>query len=130
MSNKSKGINAERELIHRFWGTELWSAVRIAGSGSMRYPSADILATNKLRRLAIECKVTKDKSKYLEKEVVEQLKEFSNIFGAEPWIAVKFKGSDWFFLNIEDIEETDKCYVIEKELAERKGLLFEEIIKN
>ena len=53
MSRKSKGINAERDLIHKFWGTGKWSAVRIAGSGSMKYPSADILATNKLRTLAI-----------------------------------------------------------------------------
>ena len=59
MSRKSKGINAERDLIHKFWNVEGWSAVRVAGSGSMKYPSADVLATNKLRRLAIECKTSK-----------------------------------------------------------------------
>ena len=46
MSLKSKGINAERELIHKFWGVG-WGAVRVAGSGSMRYPSSDILAANR-----------------------------------------------------------------------------------
>ena len=67
MSLKSKGINGERELIHKFWNTNSWAAVRVAGSGSMKYPSADILASNKLRKLAIECKVIKEHKKYFEK---------------------------------------------------------------
>ena len=95
MSRKSKGINAERDLIHKFWGTEGWSAVRIAGSGSMKYPSADILASNKLRRLAIECKTCIKKSKYMPKEDIDQLRKFADLFGAEPWIAIKFKGREW-----------------------------------
>ena len=92
MSRKSKGINAERDLIHKFWAASEWSGVRIAGSGSMKYPSADILASNKLRKLAIECKTSVDDSKYLPKEDIEQLKKFADIFGAEPWVAIKFKG--------------------------------------
>ena len=89
MSRKSKGINAERDLIHKFWANK-WASVRIAGSGSMRYPSADILATNKLRKLAIECKTSKDASKYIEKEDIEQLREFAELFNSEAYVAVKF----------------------------------------
>ena len=55
MVGKKKGINAERELIHMFWA-EKWAAIRVAGSGSSKYPSPDILAGNNLRKLAIECK--------------------------------------------------------------------------
>ena len=128
MSLKGKGINAERNLIHRFWNAESWAAARIAGSGSMKYPSADILASNKLRRLAIECKVTKDKKKYFEKTEINALKKFAGIFGAEPWIAIKFKGYNWYFVSIENLTETDKCFVVDVEKAKSKGLLFEEII--
>lgn len=129
MSLKSKGINAERELVHMFW-SKGWACLRIAGSGSMKYPSADILAANKLRRLAIECKVTKDQKKYFEKKEIEALKKFADVFGAEPWIAVKFKGQEWFFISLEDLEETDKCFVVDVDIARNKGLLFEEIVNN
>ncbi|MEA2036330.1 MAG: Holliday junction resolvase Hjc [Nanoarchaeota archaeon] len=128
MSRKSKGINAERDLIHKFWGNK-WAAVRIAGSGSMRYPSADVLATNKLRKLAIECKTSKTPWKYIEKEDIEQLREFSELFNAEPYIAIKFSKKDWLFLTLEDLEETNKAFMVNIEKAERKGILFEELIK-
>jgi Holliday junction resolvase len=129
MSRKSKGINAERDLIHKFWNIEGWSAVRIAGSGSNRYPSADVLASNKLRKLAIECKTTKDTSKYLTKDEVEQLKLFAEIFGAEPWLAIKFDKEEWFFLSPEDMKQTEKGFAISIDDSRNKGLLFEEVIK-
>jgi len=129
MSRKSKGINAERDLIHKFWGSEEWSAVRIAGSGSNKYPSADVLASNKLRKLAIECKTTKEKSKYLSTDDVNQLKTFAEIFGAEPWIGVKFNKEEWFFLSLEDLKSTGDNFVVSVDIARNKGLLFEELIK-
>ncbi|MBW2984929.1 Holliday junction resolvase [Candidatus Woesearchaeota archaeon] len=129
MSRKSKGINAERDLIHKFWSIDGWSAVRIAGSGSMKYPSADILATNKLRKLAIECKTSKEANKYLTKDEIEQLKEFAKIFGAEPWVGVKFNREEWFFLNVEDLKHTGNNFLVSIDIARNKGLLFEELIK-
>ena len=128
MSRKNKGINAERDLLHRFWNVDSWSAVRVAGSGSMKYPSADILASNKLRKLAIECKTSIKESKYLPKEDVQQLRNFADIFGAEPWIAIKFKSSNWYFVSLEDIAETKKSFIIDNDIVKNKGLLFEEII--
>ena len=129
MSRKSKGINAERDLIHKFWATDGWGALRIAGSGSMRYPSADVLATNKLRKLAIECKTAKKPWKYVEKKDIKQLKLFAELFNAEPYVAVKFSKKDWLFLTLEDLEETNKAFMINIEKAEIKGILFEELIK-
>jgi len=129
MSRKSKGINAERDLIHRFWNTKKWCACRIAGSGSMKYPSADILATNKIRRLAIECKTSGDTNKYLTKEEVKQLKEFSDIFGAEPWIGVRFDRQEWLFLSLDDLKDSGTNYVVSLDIAEKKGLLFDELTR-
>jgi len=128
MSLKSKGINAERELVHMFWAKD-WACLRIAGSGSSRYPSPDILAGNKLRRLAVECKTTKEKSKYFAKEDIFALRTFADIFGAEPWFAVRFARKDWLFLSLEDIEKTENGYVIDAKVAERRGLLLDELIK-
>jgi len=128
MSRKSKGINAERELIHLFWKNG-WAATRVAGSGAIKYPTPDIVAGIQTRKLAVECKSTKDTSYYFTKEEVDQLKEFSEKFGAEPWLAIRFNGMKWFFFNPEDLRETEKSLMISLEYAKTKGLLFEEVIK-
>ena len=128
MSVKTKGSNAERELLHMFWSRG-FACIRSAGSGSMKYPGPDLIASNKVRKLAVECKSTKSNKQYLDKHDFEQLKEFCGIFGAEPWFAVKFSGMEWLFLSFEDIEKTEKGYVIDSKVAERRGLLIDELIK-
>lgn len=127
MNKKAKGTNAERELIHRFFLNK-WVAIRSAGSGSMQYPSPDILAGNNIRRLAIECKTVNDTKKYFTKKEIDELIYFANKFGAEPWVAVRFDRIDWFFLNIEDLELKDKSYFIDVIIAKRKGLDFNTLI--
>ena len=128
MSRKSKGISYERELIHMFWATKEWAAIRVAGSGSMQYPSADILAGNALRKLAIECKSVKNDSVYIPKEDIDQLKEFAKLYGAEPWIAVRFAKTAWHFISMDNLELTERCAVITTENIKTKGLLFNEIL--
>lgn len=129
MSTKSKGINAERDLIHKFWAKD-FAALRVAGSGSSKYPSADLIVGNKYRKLAIECKVTKDSKKYISKEDIEQLKAFSSLFGALPVVAVKFKSTHWYFFFIEDLGIKEKSYYIDIEIAKNKGILFENLIES
>lgn len=120
-NKKAKGTNAERELV-RLFNEAGWSCIRTAGSGSSKYPAPDILAGNAARRLAIECKVTKDQKKYFQREEVEQLRTFATGFGAESWIAMKFSGEPWYFLLLEDLEDTGSCLAVSLELAKRKGL--------
>ena len=129
MSRKSKGINAERELIHAFWANK-WSAVRVAGSGSSRYPSPDVLAGNGSRRIAIECKASGDMVKYLTAKEVSELQQFADIFGAEPWIGLRFDDMKWQFLSLEDLKSSGKSFSASIELAKKKGLKFEELIGN
>jgi holliday junction resolvase Hjr len=129
MSTKSKGTAFERDLVRAFWSKD-WPCIRVAGSGCSRFPSPDVLTGNKLRRLAIECKVTKDIKQYLPKEEVESLKMFSSLFGAEPWIAVKFNHVDWFFINPDDMEDTGNSLAVSIKLAKTKGLSFEQITGN
>ena len=127
MNKKSKGTNAERDIIHKFFDND-WVAIRSAGSGSMQNPSPDILAGNNLRRLAIECKTVNDIKKYFTAKEIEELVFFAQKFGAEAWVGVRFDRIDWFFLTIEDLEKTDKSYYVDIKIAKRKGLSFEQLI--
>ena len=128
MSIKSKGSNAERELLHMFWAKN-WACIRSAGSGSMKYPGPDLLVGNLSRRMAIECKSSKSNKIYLSEYDVGQLKNFSKVFDARPWFAVKFLRKNWLFISIEDLEKTKTGYVIDLDTAERRGLLMDELIK-
>lgn len=121
---KAKGSNAERDLIHLFWRNN-YAALRIAGSGRMNYPSPDILASNGSKILAIECKATKQNYQYFKKEQVEQLIQFSKLFGAEPMIAIKFS-TDWHFFGLGDLKETPSGEMVIKRGAESKE--FSEIL--
>ena len=127
-NKKQKGSCAERELIHEFWKNN-WAAVRVAGSGSMKYPSPDIVASNALRRLAVECKAVGNEKKYLGQDEIEQLLSFSRLFGAEAWFAIRFDNEDWYFFNVEDLKSTKgNNYSLDLDLAKLKGLKFEEVI--
>lgn len=129
INKKAKGTNAERELIKMFWDAG-WAAIRAAGSGSSRFPSPDIIASNRIRRCAIECKTTKDLHKYLSKQDIDQLLEFACSFGAEAWIGIRFDVLKWYFLSTEDLEKTPGGYKISIENARNKGLIFDEFARD
>ena len=127
MSLKSKGSNAERELLHMFWAKN-WACIRSAGSGSMKYPGPDLLVGNLAKRMAIECKTTKGGKIYLNEHDVGQLKDFSRIFDSRPWFAVKFAKKEWRFLGLEDLKKTKTGYVIDSAQIDMYGISFEELI--
>ncbi len=127
MSVKSKGANAERELLHMFWSKN-FATIRSTGSGSMKYPGPDLLVGNLSRRMSIECKSMRKAKLYLNEHDIEQLRQFSKVFDARPWFAVKFLRKEWLFGSIEDLEKTQKGYTIGLKEAELKGLSFEELI--
>lgn len=129
IDRKAKGTKGERELVKAF-NEAGWSCIRVAGSGSSRYPSPDILAGNAIRRVAIECKVTADQKKYLAPEEIEQLNVFSRRFGAEAWVGIHFPGEPWYFLLLEDLENTGSSRAVSLERAKQKGLTVEELMNN
>lgn len=126
MSRKSRGINAERELVHAFWNAG-WGAIRVAGSGSSSFPSPDIIAGKHGRILVIECKSGQDSSKYIARDDIDKLKTFARIIGAEVWIGIRIKQKKWVFLAPDDMHLTGKNYVVNKENSELKGLSFEHL---
>jgi holliday junction resolvase Hjr len=129
MNTKAKGTAGERELVKSF-NEGGWACNRIAGSGSTKYPAPDIIAGNAIRRLAIECKVTKDQKKYLTNEEIKQLHTFSQKFGAEPWVGIRFPSEPWYFLMLEDLQDTGNNWVISLASARLKGLTMHELMDN
>ncbi|MFH1400087.1 MAG: Holliday junction resolvase Hjc [Nanoarchaeota archaeon] len=127
MNTKKKGTDAERDLIHKFWGAG-WAAFRAAGSGSARYPTPDIIAGNNLRKIAIEVKSVKATRKYFSKQEVDDLLLFSAKFGCEAWLAIKFGPQPWLFVSPEDLSVTQAAGGISLEGARLKGLSFEEMV--
>lgn len=127
MSTKSRGTNAERDLIHKFWNNN-WAAMRSAGSGSSQFPSPDIIASNNVRKLVLEVKLTTESKKYFMDKEIEELQEFADKFGGEPWVGIKFFRKEWVFLTLEDLESSGKHHVVTQEIAERRGLSFNELI--
>jgi len=130
MNTKAKGTNAERELIHKFWQTGKWTAIRIAGSGSNHYPCPDILAGNNLRKIALECKATSSNRQYFEQKQIEALQVYCSMFGAEAWVGVKFERKEWVFFSVEDLKETEGSnFVLSEKHGDSIGLSFEDMTR-
>lgn len=127
MGNKSKGSRAERKLIEKFW-QERWACMRAAGSGSTQFPSPDVLVGNGSRQLAIEVKKSRDERVYIDEKQVRSLDYFGEKFGAEPWVGVKFFRKQWYFIPLEDLQDTGKHFKVTLDQVEMTGLSFEDVI--
>jgi Holliday junction resolvase len=124
---KAKGSNAERQLVAMFWEKD-YAAIRVAGSGSSRFPCPDVLASNGRKTFAVEAKATKTDYQYFRKDQIEQLINFSQNFNAEPILAVKFS-TNWYFFYLTSLSITKKGeYAIKKRYAEEIGMSFEKLI--
>jgi Holliday junction resolvase len=128
-NRKARGTEAERELIHKFWDNE-WVCVRVAGSGSSRYPSPDVLASNGFKRIVMEVKLVNASKKYFTRQEIRDLDFFATKFGAESWVGVKFEGSQWFFIPTCELDMTkSENYVVDLVRMKRKGFAFEDLVK-
>jgi Holliday junction resolvase len=121
-----KGIKFERELIHRLWENG-FAAVRSAGSGAARYPMPDIVAGNGEKFIAFEVKKREKMPVYLTGREVKELAMFSNLFGAEPFIAVKIPKENWRFFSIDGLKETESSYKIDEKIF-KNGLELEDVL--
>ena len=129
MGNKTKGSNIERELIQMLWESG-WAPVRVAGSGSAQIPSADIIAGKNGRVIIIECKSSISDKIYIEKQRIDEFNEFQSRFGAEAWIGARFSRKKWRFLKISQLRDSGKNVVIDSQICDREGMLFNELIKD
>jgi len=126
MSNKSKGSNAERELFQMFIDNN-FRAIRAAGSGTMDNASCDLIAGKKDKQYCIEVKSSKSPTKYITKSQIEEFMIFSEIFGLEPIIALRFNRAGWFFIKPINLRDSGKNWVISLEEAEKIGKRFGQV---
>lgn len=105
-----KGYKKEWELFHFLW-KKGFAVARVAGSGSTSMPACDLIAGNKKEKWAIEVKSTKNSKVYINKNQIKELLEFSEKFGLEPVIFVKFFRKGWYLFNLKDLEKKGNFFV-------------------
>ncbi len=118
MSRKSRGCDYERKLVNYLFNNGYW-AVRVAGSGSNKHPSPDIIASNGFRVLIIEVKSTQSSTLYLKKETIDKLLLFANGFRGEPIIAVHYLRKGWYFKNAVELSKLKVIKLIPEEMDRR-----------
>jgi len=126
--SKKRGSAAERELLHMFCNHG-FSAIRVAGSGSMAEPSCDLLVGNGSLMAAVECKLTRKLRQYITKAQMDEFTEFSKNFGLTAYVAVKFVRKGWWFISPEQMDDTGKHFAISLEDIREKGQSFESLME-
>lgn len=123
-----KGSAEERDLVHKLWDRNFAAMRAPASGGATKVPLPDVIAGNGKIYLAIEVKTTTKDKIYIDFPQIDALCEFASIFGAIPYIGVKFKYTKWLFLSPGNTERTkSNNYKIEKNFALEKGLEIDEI---
>ncbi len=125
-----KGSRVERELVKMFWSADCAAMRAPASGGATKKPLPDIIAGNGKVYLAIEVKSTSAGYIYINSEKIMGLIEFSEIFGAEPYLGAKFKNKKWRFVHVNDLVKTrGENYKVDVDLAFSKGVEFDELIR-
>tara|TARA_Y100000310_G_scaffold327497_2_gene393974 strand:+ start:7989 stop:8402 length:414 start_codon:yes stop_codon:yes gene_type:complete len=121
MAYYNKGANAERELIHALFKRGL-AVIRVAGSGKTSLPSPDVVALKPGLQLAIECKAWNKKHLSISNAQMEELTIWSEMAGADLWIAWKIPRKGWRFLKREQFKKSPKSYNISMKHALTHGI--------
>jgi Holliday junction resolvase len=106
-----------------------FKCVRVAGSGTMEETSCDLIVGKFKRKYCVEVKSCKSKKRYLDSSQIEQFLIFSEIFGLQPIIAVRFNREGWYFLQPRQLERTKKGLAISLEAAKKRGRRFWDLAK-
>jgi len=127
----NKGSDAERELARILW-EKGFVVVRSPASGSARKdPQPDLLFSDGNSVYGTECKRSSKDKVYIGREEAAELEAFCERFGlgCEALYAVRFNYRPWYFLKLENLEETggSSFRVDEDGIAER-GKTVEELI--
>ncbi len=124
-----KGSREERELVKMLWDADCAAMRAPASGGATKKPLPDVIAGNGEIYLAIEVKSTSSDRIYINSDKIDALVEFSDIFGALPYVGAKFKREKWRFVSIKHLYKTKKeNYRVNKELAFEKGIELDELV--
>jgi len=122
-----RGFREERELVNRLERLG-FAVLRAPASGAgTKLDRPDLVAGRRGFCIAVEVKTTRRRVLYVRAESLEQLIRFAERFGAEPYLAVKFKrsGYGWLLLKPDHMEKTGRGYRITLEEASRRGIPLE-----
>ncbi|PIN92837.1 hypothetical protein COU54_05480 [Candidatus Pacearchaeota archaeon CG10_big_fil_rev_8_21_14_0_10_31_24] len=129
MSNKSKGSNAERELVKIFTENG-WRALRVAGSGVNDDSPCDMIAAKIGKKgYTIEAKSSKKDRIYITKEQISDFITFSSILGLTPALAIRFNRQGWLFLEPKYLEDSGKFWVVSLKNAQTNGKRFSQFFE-
>lgn len=129
-----RGIQDERTLVRQLW-KKGFAVLRAPASGaSTKMDRPDILAGNKMKGLqfAIEVKTTLKECLYIREKSINQLIDFSQRFGCQPILAIKYKRRrrNWIFINPDRLTLTPSLnYKLTFRDALRLGVDFKTLIK-
>ncbi len=126
--NKKRGCNAERELLHLL-SKQGFSVARVAGSGMIAETNCDLFVSNGRKKYAVEVKISSNSKKYLSKEQMTSLIEFSKSFGLSPIVAIKFLRQGWWFIHPDKLNTTGKGLAISFDDIKKRGKNFDKFIK-
>ncbi|ENN96109.1 resolvase, Holliday junction-type [Methanocaldococcus villosus KIN24-T80] len=116
-----KGSSFERKL-KELLEKEGFAVIRSAGSKGI-----DLIAGKNGKILIFECKSSNKNRFYINREDVEKLIKFSEIFGGKPYLAVKMQRKI-FFIDPYLLSTNKKSFVIDKNI-ENFSLTFYDIIR-
>jgi Holliday junction resolvase len=107
-----RGAESERRVADLL-RSRGFAVMRAPASGSRtKHPMPDLVAgcARLSKRWAIEVKTSRRKRLYVPHESIEQLQEFARVFGCEPYVAIKFKGSytNWLFVSPDSLSVTPR----------------------
>jgi Holliday junction resolvase len=119
-----KGYTAELALTHLL-SEHGFMAIRAPRSGRINLPSPDIVAAKDGRLIVIECK-SRAAAFTVEKEQMQELREWHLKAGAIPYIGWKISRQGWTFLHLSDVEANNGN--IGKKFAKEKGFPLEKIL--
>ena len=123
------GTREERELVKMLWDADCAAMRAPASGGATKKPLPDVIAGNGSIYLAIEVKSTSLERIYINSEKIDGLIEFADLFGAKPYVGIKFLRKKWRFICPEDLYKTkNNNYRLNMDLAFDKGLEFDEIL--
>ena len=105
-----KGTREERELVKMLWDADCAAMRAPASGGATKKPLPDVIAGNGKIYLAIEVKSTSQERIYIDSGKIDALLEFSEIFGAQPYVGAKFIREKWRFVRIEHLHKTKQYY--------------------
>jgi Holliday junction resolvase len=129
----SRGIQDERSLARLLWerGFAVMRAPASGAATKMARPDLVVGSRDRGLQFAIEVKTTRRDVLYIQGPSIAQLLEFSQRFGCQPIVALKFKGhkQPWLFIHPYQLLTTPGLnYKISLKDALLKGMDFKTLI--